>query len=78
MKPERIVAISRDVTCLVLGLAGIAHQEVTGGVQPLLLTVYSVLLGIPTSLGIANLIRNGGTDTNGPSSHSQPPHSPQD
>lgn len=48
--PTTFVAV-RDVVFLTLGVAGIAFQQITGQVEPILLGVYLTLLGVP---GLSN------------------------
>lgn len=56
MRIERRIAIGRDILCLTLGIAGIAHQEIIEHVQPALLAVYTVMLGIPGSIRLTTLL----------------------
>lgn len=55
MKLQEAVTVVRDVGCLLVGLAGIVHQEATGSVRPELLLVYTTLLGVPGALGLLSL-----------------------
>lgn len=48
-----MVTIGRDVVLILVGAAGIVHQELIGPVKPELLVLYGTMLGIP---GVANLI----------------------
>lgn len=72
--PTTFVAI-RDVVFLTLGVAGIAFQQITRDVQPILLGVYMTLLGVP---GLSNglwLLKQIGEP---PSSSPRPPVSSGD
>jgi hypothetical protein len=44
--PSKFVVI-RDSALLVGGLAGIAFQQITGQINPLLIGVYMTMLGLP-------------------------------
>ena len=48
MRADRVLAVLRDGGCILLGLAGIAHQQITGQIHAELLAVYMGLLGAPT------------------------------
>lgn len=73
MKIGDVVTVARDILCIVIGLAGIAHQELVGPVKTELLLVYTTMLGVPGAVGLWQLRgnRSGGTDTTG-SSQSAP------
>lgn len=56
---NRWFPVMRDVVLLTGGVLGIAFQTLTGDVNPLLLAVFTTMLGIP---GVTNglwLLRNG-------------------
>lgn len=81
MNAERVIAITRDAGCIALSLTGIAWQQYTGNVSPLLLGAYMTLLGIPVGLNVRQIRRqaqqidrrrgNGGTRAS-PSSRRSP------
>jgi hypothetical protein len=75
-KAERIIAVSRDAGCILVGLGGIVHQQITGNVSEALLLVYTTLLGVPMGIGLLSLRQNGGPATTGPSSPSPDQPSP--
>lgn len=68
----RWFVILRDLSCLIVGLIGILHQEFTGTADPLLLATYTTLLGIPGAANVLAILKGGGT----PPSSSPPPGSP--
>jgi hypothetical protein len=75
VKIQAVITIVRDVGCLVIGLAGIAHQEITGRANAELLIVYMTLLGIPGALGLLQLSRGKATTTDTHAQSSLPPSS---
>lgn len=77
MRAERLLVICRDIACLVVGVGGIAWQQVTGQVQPELLTAYVGLLSGPAILHGLSLARGTGTTGTGssPSGSPDPPPS---
>ena len=57
MNANAIITVVRDVACLVVGIFGIVHQELTGHVSSALLAVYTTLLGIPGTIGLLQMLR---------------------
>lgn len=70
----RWFVILRDLSCLIVGLVGILHQEFTGTADPLLLATYTTLLGIPGAANVLAILKGTGGGT--PPSSSPPPASP--
>lgn len=65
--------MARDAGCILVGLGGITHQQITGQVSETLLAVYVALLGVPAGIGLLSLRSSGTTGetgTTGPSSSS--------
>jgi hypothetical protein len=60
----RWFVILRDLSLLVTGVIGILHQEFTGQASPLLLAVYTSLLGIPGAANVIAILR--GTSSSPP------------
>lgn len=60
MNAERVIAITRDVGCITLSLTGIAWQQYTGNVNPLLLGAYMALLGIPVGVNARQMAQQAG------------------
>lgn len=84
MKFEEVFRYIRDLTFLVGGIAGIAHQELSGVVKPELLLVYTAMIGVPGVIGAYQLFPGrrqqalppDTTATSGPSSSPQGSSSP--
>jgi hypothetical protein len=67
----RWLGILRDLVCLAAGITGIMHQEFSGQASPLLLAVYTSLLGIPGAANALAILR--GTGGGSPPSSSRSP-----
>jgi hypothetical protein len=76
VKAQAILVIARDIGCLIIGLAGVAHQEITGKTNLELLIVYMTLLGVPGAISLLQLSRGkeeiSGTHDSSSSSQSLP------
>lgn len=76
--PTTFIAV-RDAVFLILGVSGIAFQQITGEVNAILLGVYLTLLGIP---GVANglwlLKQVGDPPSSSPPLRPSPGESPQE
>lgn len=53
MRPERRIAIAKDLILFFGGLAGIGYQQISGDVNTLLLVIFTAMTGVP---GLTNLI----------------------
>lgn len=71
----KIWTVLRDIALTLVGLGGIAHQELVGPVRVELLLVYTTLLGIPGAANILSL-RRSPTGTESESSSSPAASSP--
>jgi uncharacterized membrane protein HdeD (DUF308 family) len=71
----RWLVVLRDVVLLLVGVFGILHQEITGQANPLLLGVYTTLLGIPGATSALALLKGTGS---GGTTPSEPPSQPQE
>jgi hypothetical protein len=49
--------ILRDLVLLAVGVVGIMHQEFSGQESPILLAVYTTLLGIPGAANVLAIIK---------------------
>jgi len=79
MKAERVIRISLDVGCILVGLGGIVHQTVIvppGQASTSLLGTFVAILGIPAGVGLLSLRSSGGTPTTSGPSPSPAPDSP--
>ncbi|MDG4796225.1 hypothetical protein [Micromonospora sp. WMMD1082] len=79
MRAERIIRISLDAGCILVGLGGIVHQTVwvpVGQASGLLLSTFVAILGIPAGVGLLSL-RSGAAGTPSSPSGSPPRGSPQ-
>lgn len=72
MKIERTIVIVKDVLLFGTGLAGIVYQQVTGEVHPLLLAVFTIMVGLPGALALWTLRGNSFTASQSSESQSQP------
>ena len=75
MWSPRWFVILRDLSCLVVGLVGILHQEFTGQASPLLLATYTTLLGVPGAANVLAILKGTGGGSS-PSPSQQPASSP--
>lgn len=69
--------ILRDVALLAVGVFGLLHQELTGQANPLLLGVYTTLLGIPGAASAIALLRSTGNGGSPPSPSVEPSSQPE-
>lgn len=77
----KVLPFIRDSGSILLGLSGIAHEEITGHSNWQLLTVYMALIGGPGVNSLRNLRNEAKDDTTEPSSsprhrRSEPPEPP--
>lgn len=70
MSTPKWFVVLRDLALLAVGIFGILHQEITGEASPLLLAVYTTLLGIPGAANALAILK--GTTGGGGSTPEQP------
>jgi hypothetical protein len=59
VRAERFIAIAKDVILFVGGLSGIAYQQITNNINPLLLLIFATMTGIPGLMNVISLWRSG-------------------
>jgi len=59
VKAERFIAIAKDIVLFVGGLSGIAYQQITNNINPLLLLIFAIMTGTPGVVNIISLWRGG-------------------
>ncbi|MEO5875531.1 MAG: hypothetical protein ABIS86_17075 [Streptosporangiaceae bacterium] len=67
--------VVRDVVCLVLGIWGVIHEELSGKANPMVLAIYGIFMVAPGLIAAVWLTQSG---TGSPSSEGPPqPQPPQ-
>lgn len=59
VEPEKKIMVGKDIVLFLGGLTGIAFQQITGNVHPLLLLVFSLMAGIPGLTHLIMIVRAG-------------------
>lgn len=75
MKPERRIAVAKDLILFLGGLSGIAYQQVTGNVNVVLLAVFTAMTGVPGLTNLISLWRGSVTELQSRSPVSEPSES---
>jgi hypothetical protein len=70
MKPERRIAIAKDLILFFGGLTGIGYQQITGDVNTLLLVIFTAMTGVPGLTNLIALLRGTPIELEQPSSRS--------
>lgn len=56
-----MITIAKDFILFLGGLAGIAYQQITGNVNPLLLLVFTAMTGVPGVTHVIAILRGSAT-----------------
>jgi hypothetical protein len=70
------LTVAKDLGLYVVGIFGILYQLLTGHTDPLLLAVFTVMLGIPGATNIFWLLKQGGESPRQPSPSESSPERP--
>lgn len=60
MRPERKIALVKDMLLFFGGLAGIGYQQVTGEVNVFLLMIFTAMTGVPGLTSLISMWRGSG------------------
>lgn len=63
MKPERRIAIAKDLILFFGGLVGIGYQQVTGDVNTVLLIIFTAMTGVPGLTNLVAILRGSATES---------------
>jgi hypothetical protein len=58
MRPERRIAIVREILLLIVGIAGIGYQTIIGPVNVPLLLIFMAMTGLPGLTNILAILQN--------------------
>lgn len=62
MRPEKRIALAKDLVLFFGGLSGIGYQQVTGQVNVVLLVIFTAMTGVPGLTSLINMWRGSGIE----------------
>ena len=71
MRPERKIAIAKDLILFLGGLFGIGYQQVSGDVNTVLLVIFTAMTGVPGLTNLVALLRGTPIELEPPASVSE-------